>query len=94
MAVLGEVHGNSGYFFRFDPGNVRIDILACITSFPPKRSGMFDQFNRGYLSFSLGPDERTLHHLTGGSVYVDGGRLNGKESPAKGESRGAVGRHI
>ncbi len=88
------VHGNSGYLFRFDPGTVRVEVLDRITSLPSKRSGMYDQFSYGYLGFALGPDGETLHYLTGGPVYVEGRRVEGKESTAMGESKGIENLHL
>jgi hypothetical protein len=92
-AVYG-VHGNSGYPFRFDPRVPRVDVLERITSLPSKRSGMYDQFSYGYLGFTLGPDGRTLHYLTGGPVYVDGKRVVGKSATAMGESKGVENLHL
>jgi hypothetical protein len=92
-AIYG-VHGNSGYLFRFDPRNRRVDVLERLTSEPSKKSGMFDQFSYGYLGFTLGPDGRTLHYLTGGPIYVDGRRVTGKSSTAKGESKGQENLHL
>jgi hypothetical protein len=88
------VHGNSGYLFRFDPRSETVEVLDRLTSEPSKRSGMFDQFSYGYLGFELGPDHRTLYYLTGGPVYVDGKRVRGKESTAKGESKGIEDLHL
>ncbi len=82
------VHGNSGYLFRFDPRAQSVEVLDRITSAPSKRSGMFDQFSYGYLGFTLGPDGHTIYYLTGGPIYVDGKRVKGKDSTAKGESKG------
>ena len=81
------VHGNSGYLFRFDPRNIRVDLIDRITSEPSQRSGMFDQFSYGYLGFTLGPDGRTIYYLTGGPVYENGKRVAGKSSTAKGEAK-------
>jgi len=88
------VHGNSGYLFRFDPRAERVEVLDRITSRPSKGSGMHDQFSYGYLGFTLGPDKRTIYYLTGGPVYVDGKRVRGKESTAKGESKGIENLHL
>ncbi|MBI4664611.1 MAG: hypothetical protein HY735_37945 [Verrucomicrobia bacterium] len=88
------VHGNSGYLFRFDPREPRLEVLERLTSEPSKRSGMFDQFSYGYLGFTLGPDGNTLHYLTGGPIYVDGKRLKGKESTAMGEAKGLENLHL
>ncbi|MEO7650977.1 MAG: hypothetical protein ABIZ80_10960 [Bryobacteraceae bacterium] len=88
------VHGNSGYLFRFDPRTGGIDVLERLTSEPSKRSGMFDQFSYGYLGFTLGPDGETLYYLTGGAIFVDGKRVAGKESTAKGESKGEENLHL
>ncbi len=92
--VIYGVHGNSGYLFRLDPQIPRVEILERITSLPSKRSGMFDQFSYGYLGFILGPDNRTLHYLTGGPVYVDGKRVTGKKETAMGESKGIENLHL
>ncbi len=88
------VHGNSGYLFRFDPKAERVEVLDRITSQPSRQSGMFDQFSYGYLGFALGPDNRTIYYLTGGPVYVDGKRVRGKESTAKGEAKGTEDLHL
>jgi hypothetical protein len=88
------VHGNSGYLFRFDPGVPAVDVLDRITSEPSRRSGMFDQFSYGYLGFKLGPDGHTLYYLTGGPAYVDGKRVTGKDSTAKGEAKGTENLHL
>lgn len=66
--LIYAVHGNSGYLFSFDPQAGRVELLDRITSEPSRRSGMFDQFNYGYLGFTLGPDGRTLYYLTGGRI--------------------------
>ena len=92
-AVYG-VHGNSGYLFRFDPRAPRVDVLERLTSLPSKRSGMYDQFSYGYLGFTLGPDGRTLHYLTGGPVYLEGRRVTGKAKTAMGESKGVENLHL
>ncbi|MFN7996179.1 MAG: hypothetical protein U0Q18_21390 [Bryobacteraceae bacterium] len=69
------VHGRSGYLFRFDPRAERVDLIQRITSEPSQRSGMFDQFGYGYLSFTLGPDGHTLYYLTGGAILENGRRV-------------------
>jgi hypothetical protein len=88
------VHGNSGYLFRFFPRTKTVEVLDRITSLPSKRSGMFDQFSYGYLGFTLGPDGRTIHYLTGGPVYRDGRRVEGKKTTAMGESKGIEDLHL
>jgi len=88
------VHGNSGYLFRFDPAATRIDVLERLTSIPSKLTGMGDQFSYGYLGFKLGPDGRTIYYLTGGPIYVDGKRVRGAESTAKGEAKGLEDLHL
>jgi hypothetical protein len=92
-AVYG-VHGNSGYLFRFDPKAERMDVLGRITSQPSQTTGMFDQFSYGYLGFALGPDGDTLHYLTGGPIFENGRRVRGKDSTAKGESKGLENLHL
>jgi hypothetical protein len=88
------VHGNSGYLFRFDPAKPRIDVLERLTSVPSKLTGMGDQFSYGYLGFTLGPDGRTIYYLTGAPIYIDGVRLRGAESTAKGEAKGLEDLHL
>lgn len=88
------VHGNSGYLFRFDPANERVEVLDRITSEPSKRSGMFDQFSYGYLGFTLGPDGKTIYYLTGGPIYEDGKRVAGKSATAMGEAKGRENVHL
>lgn len=92
-AIYG-VHGNSGYLFKFDPDMPRVEVLERLTSVPSKRSGMFDQFSYGYLGFTLGPDGRTLHYLTGAPIYEHGKRLAGKSSTAMGEAKGLEDLHL
>ncbi len=92
--VVYGVHGNSGYLFRFDPRIPGVEVLERLTSQPSKRSGMYDQFSYGYLGFTLGPDGRTIHYLTGGPIYVEGRRVEGKKSTAKGESKGQENLHL
>ena len=92
--MIYGVHGNSGYLFRFDPRLTRVEVLERITSEPSRRSGMFDQFSYGYLGFTLGPDGRTLHYLTGGPIFVDGKRMAGKSSTAMGEAKGLENLHL
>ena len=92
-AVYG-VHGNSGYLFRFTPGASNLEVLERLTSVPSKLSGMYDQFSYGYLGFTLGPDGHTINYLTGGPVYDEGKRFEGKKSTAKGESKGVEDLHL
>lgn len=92
-AIYG-VHGNSGYLFRYLAGTETVEVLDRITSEDSKRSGMFDQFSYGYLGFTLGPDGHTIYYLTGGPVYTNGHRVKGKDSTAKGESKGAENLHL
>jgi hypothetical protein len=88
------VHGNSGYLFTFDPTKPRIDVLERLTSIPSQLTGMNDQFSYGYLGFKLGPDGRTIYYLTGAPIYIDGKRLKGAESTAKGEAKGLEDLHL
>jgi len=88
------VHGNSGYLFRFDPTIPRVEALERLTSIPSKLTGMGDQFSYGYLGFKLGPDGRTIYYLTGGPIYVDGKRVMGASSTAKGEAKGLEDLHL
>jgi len=92
-AIYG-VHGNSGYLFRFRPAEGTVEVIDRITSADSRRSGMFDQFSYGYLGFTLGPDRRTIYYLTGGPIYEDGRRVSGKDSTAKGESKGRENLHL
>lgn len=88
------VHGNSGYLFRFTPAKGSVELLDRITSLPSKKSGMFDQFSYGYLGFAPGPDDDLIYYLTGGPVYENGRRVKGKDSTAKGESKGIENLHL
>ncbi len=88
------VHGNSGYLFKFEPAEPRLEVLERLTSLPSKLSGMYDQFSFGYLGFKLGPDGRTIYYLTGGPVYVDGKRVTGEEAIARGAARGIENLHL
>lgn len=88
------VHGNSGYLFKFDPKEERIEVLDRLTSDISKRSGMFDQFSYGYLGFEIGKDNRTLNYLTGAPIYQDGKRVSGKSSTAMGEAKGLEDLHL
>ena len=88
------VHGNSGYLFRFNPAIPRIEVLERLTSVPSKLSGMGDQFSYGYLGFKLGPDGRTIYYLTGGPIYINGKRVVGASSTAKGEAKGLEDLHL
>jgi hypothetical protein len=92
-AVYG-VHGNSGYLFRFKPATPSVEVVERITSKPSKLSGMFDQFSYGYLGFTLGPDGQTIYYLTGGPIYVEGKRVEGKKTTAMGESKGQENLHL
>lgn len=88
------VHGNSGYFFRFDPRLERVEVLKRITSEPSRRSGLYDQFSYGYLGLALGPDGNTAYYLTGGPIYEKGRRVAGKSSTAMGEAKGLENLHL
>jgi hypothetical protein len=88
------VHGNSGYLFRFDPSVPRLEVLERLTSIPSKLTGMGDQFSYGYLGFKLGPDGHTIYYLTGGPIYIEGKRVIGASSTAKGEAKGLEDLHV
>ncbi len=92
-AIYG-VHGNSGYLFRYGTVNGQVEVLDRLTSEDSKRSGMFDQFSYGYLGFTPGADGQTIYYLTGGPVYENGRRVKGKDSTAKGESKGRENLHL
>lgn len=92
--VFYGIHGNSGYLFRFDPRQPRVDLLERLTSEPSRRCGMFDQFSYGYLGFALGPDGQTFYYLTGGPVYLNGKRVVGKSSIQNGDARGLENCHL
>lgn len=93
--VAYGVHGNSGYLFRFDPRESRIELVERITSEPSQKSGMYDQFSYGYLGFDLDPDGETLYYLTGGPIYTkDGERVKGVEQIARGAAKGLENLHL
>lgn len=88
------VHGNSGYLFRFEPGKSGLEIVRRITSELSMKSGLFDQFSYGYLGFQLGPDGQTIYYLTGGPIYINGKRITGVDTIAKGGARGLENLHL
>jgi len=88
------VHGNSGYLFSFDPSVPRLEVLERLTSIPSKLTGMGDQFSYGYLGFKLGPDGHTIYYLTGAPIYIDGKRVKGAATTAKGEAKGLEDLHL
>ena len=92
--MIYGVHGNSGYLFRFDPAGPRLEVIERLTSVPSKLTGMGDQFSYGYLGFKLGPDGKTIYYLTGGPIYVDGKRVKGATTTAKGEAKGLEDLHL
>jgi hypothetical protein len=91
--VAYGVHGNSGYLFRFDPQNKKVELVERIVSEPSRKSGMFDQFSYGYLGFTLGPDD-TIYYLTGAPVYKDGKRVKGVDKIAMGAAKGLEYLHL
>jgi len=92
--VAYGIHGNSGYLFRFDPKQSKLEVIERLCSLPSKRSGMFDQFSYGYLGLQFGPDGDTLYYLTGGPVIRDGKRLEGERQIAKGGAKGLENLHL
>lgn len=92
--VAYGIHGNSGYLFRFDPKEPRIELVERLTSEPSRRSGMFDQFSYGYLGFQPGPDGETIYYLTGGPIYENGKRVKGVDQIAKGAAKGLENLHL
>jgi hypothetical protein len=92
--VAYGIHGNSGYLFRFDPAQRRIELIERLTSVPSRQSGMFDQFSYGYLGFQVGPDGETIYYLTGGPIYEKGRRVKGVDQLAKGAAKGLENLHL
>lgn len=92
--VAYGVHGNSGYLFRFDPRNKKIEVVERITSEASKKCGMFDQFSYGYLGFILNPDNETIYYLTGGPIFINGKRLAGKDRITSGAAKGLENLHL
>ncbi|MEO8764641.1 MAG: hypothetical protein ABI416_10160 [Ginsengibacter sp.] len=88
------VHGNSGYLFKFNIRDNKIEVIERLTSIPSQRSGMYDQFTYGYLGFAIGPDQRTIYYLTGAPMYKNGRRVGGKLNSAKGEAKGLEHLHL
>lgn len=92
--VAYGVHGRSGYLFRFDPSQKKIDLVERITSQPSRRMGMFDQFGYGYLGFILGPDQETIYYLTGGPRLSVGKHLYDAAHKNKGAAHGLENLHL
>jgi len=92
--VAYGIHGNSGYLFRFDADDQRVDLVQRLASEASQRSGMYDQFSYGYLGFQLGPDGKTIYYLAGGPVYEEGRRLKGQDRIAKGGAKGVENLHL
>ncbi len=82
-AIYG-VNGRSGYLFRFDPKVPSADVLERLTSMRSKRTGMFDQFDYGYLGLTLASDGHTLYYLTGSPLAA-----NSKNAAAAKHGEGA-----
>jgi len=91
--VAYGVHATSGYLFRLDPREPKLEVIQRITSEPSQKSGMFDRFYYGYLGFDLGPDGETLYYLTGGPAYIDGQLAERDESVLIG-ARGLENLHV
>ena len=66
------VHAKSGYLFRFDPREPKLEVVTRLVPGPLMKTGNFIQHYYGYLGFDLGPDQRTLYYITGGPLYIDG----------------------
>jgi hypothetical protein len=73
--AIYAIHGRSAYLFRFDPRAERVDVLQRVASEPSMRSGMYDAFPLGYLSFTLGPDGHTFYYMTEGAIVERGRRV-------------------
>ena len=58
------VHPSSAWLFRFDPREGRVELIERICADDLRRSGHFQPYHYGYLTLQLGPDRRTLYHLT------------------------------
>jgi len=88
--AIYATHGRSGYLLRFDPVAERVDVIERLASEASKRSGMYDDFHYGYLSFTLGPDGHTLYYLTEGAILENGRRVTRYEQVAGGSGREKV----
>ncbi|MGH9353862.1 MAG: hypothetical protein ACRD2G_17155, partial [Terriglobia bacterium] len=64
--VIYAIHGRSGYLFRFNPRERKVEVIARLVSDPTLASGMYDKNKYGYLGLALGPDGHTIYDLTGG----------------------------
>lgn len=85
------VHGNSGYLFRFEPENGRMELLQRISSAPSLASGMYDQFSYGYLGLALDEQAQVLYYLCGGPIA---GEQHQGIALAKGGARGPENLHL
>jgi len=73
--AIYAIHGRSSYLLRFDPRAERVDVLDRLASETSRRSGMYDNFHFGYLSFTLGPNGHTIYYLTEATIVENGKRV-------------------
>ncbi|MCZ2077506.1 MAG: hypothetical protein HUU41_02220 [Bryobacteraceae bacterium] len=66
--AIYRTHGNSGYLFRYQPEENRVEVIERLTSTPSCRSGMFDMHYCDYPELALGNDGHTLFYFTGGPI--------------------------
>ena len=70
------VHPRSGWLFRFEPHEGRLDLIDRIACDEIRRVGHYEPFHYGYLTLQLGPDRKTLYYLTSSyGVPTDDGGL-------------------
>lgn len=92
--VAYGIHGNSGYLFRFDPEQQRLELVERLTSEPSRKSGFYDQFSYGYLGLAYHEPTDRIYYLTGGPIYENGKRVKGQASIAKGAAKGLENLHL
>lgn len=91
--VAYGVHGNTGYLFRFDPMNKKIELVTRLASEKSQKNGTYDQFSYGYLGFTLGKDD-TIYYLTGSPIFEDGKQIKGVDKINRGAAKGQEHLHL
>jgi hypothetical protein len=69
------IHGKSGFLFSFDPASGRVDVIERLVPDQLRRSGAYEPFRYGYMSFAMGADNDTFYYLTAATDHQADGRV-------------------